>query len=161
LWVKGRPAKFDEKGRPVGVETSNMAESGKTTNGLLLAAFIVAATAGAMVWMAQSDDDADAQPTEQAAEDVIEVEPMVPRARIANASWRTGQTEASDEPGVDGASLIGSVEWENLGSDTEARDKYDASLEAAMKKVQGLSVVVADEDEEEDEPKKESPRKRK
>ncbi|MHC4409270.1 MAG: hypothetical protein ACYS0E_20230 [Planctomycetota bacterium] len=149
------------KNAPVGVETSNMAESGKTTNGLLLAAFIVAATAGAMVWMAQSDDDADAQQTEQATEEVIEVEPMVPRARIAAASWRTGQTEASEEPGEDGASLIGSVEWENLGSDPEARDKYDASLEEAMKKVQGLSVVVAADDEDEDEPSKESPRKRK
>lgn len=149
------------KNAPVGVETSNMAESGKTTNGLLLAAFIVAATAGAMVWMAQSDDDADTQQTEQVSEEVIEVEPMVPRARIASASWRTGQTEAGEEPGKDGASLIGSVEWENLGSDTEARDKYDASLEEAMKKVQGLSVVVADEDEDEDESSKESPRKRK
>ena len=149
------------KDAPVGVETSNMAESGKTTNGLLLAAFIVAATAGGMVWMAQSDDDADAQPTEQAAEEVIELEPMVPRARIAAASWRSGQTETGEEPGKDGASLIGSVEWENLGSDPEARDKYNSSLEEAMKKVQGLGVVVADDDEDEDEPSKESPRKRK
>ena len=144
----------------MGVETSNMAESGKTTNGLLLAAFIVAATAGAMVWMAQSGDDADVEQTEQATEEIIEVEPMVPRARIASASWRSGQTDTGEEPDKDGASLIGSVEWENLGSDTEARDKYDASLEEAMKKVQGLSVVVADEDDE-DEPRKESPRKRK
>jgi len=127
-----------------------MAEPTKRTNALLLAALIVAATVGGMVWLGQSGgDEGEDAPAEETATDVIEIEPMVPRARIASASWRSGENRANTTPtGDEPVSLIGSVEWENLGTDEESRKKNEESLRKAMEKVQGLGVVVAEEEDE-------------
>jgi len=137
-----------------------MADSGNKTNALLVAGLIVASTVGAMVWMSDSDESAEADgASDQVATEVIEIEPMVPRARIANASWRTGTTRASEKPVGGETSLMGSAEWENLGTDQETLTKNEESLRKAMEKVQGLGVVVAEEDDEET--PEEMPRKRK
>ena len=127
---------------------------------LPLAACIVAATVGAMAWMGgaddavATDDRADAPATE-----VIEVEPMVPRARIAHASWRADGEEppaAAAHPDDEDASLLGSADW---GAGEENLTKKEASLRKAMENIQGLGVVVSEEEDEET--PAEAPRKRK
>lgn len=137
-----------------------MAEPGKKKLVLILSGVIGAATLGAMAWASGSEKPEKA-PADRGVE-VIEVTPMVPRARIADASWRTGEPDETDEAEdavEEQPSLIGSAEWENLGTDQEARKRKEESLRKALEKVQGLGVVVHEKDDP-DEPA-EAPRKRK
>ncbi|MEM8885538.1 MAG: hypothetical protein AAGD14_15845 [Planctomycetota bacterium] len=121
---------------------------------LLLGALIIAATVGGMIWVSGGDDETEAQASENKPvdENVIEVEPMVPQGRIASASWRTGETATPSESEAETVSLLDSVEWGNLnGSDDARKKRNEESLRKAMSQLNGLGVVVAEEDDEEEE----------
>ena len=139
-----------------------MADTGTKANTLLIAGLIVAATVGGMVWMHNSNEAEADEANQPVEEEVIEIEPMISRAKIAEASWRTGATEAAPAPDDEDASVIDAVDWEHLRGTGEGKAKYNESLRKAMDRVQGLGVVVADEDDEEEtNKKKKAPGKRK
>ena len=115
-----------------------------------VAALIVAVTVGTMVWIGSDDGDKAAAPqTNQADEEVLEVQPLVPKGKIASASWREKNAAAGDTEDLGtGESMLD----DNMDpfADPEKSSKAEESLKKTIDRIHGLGVYVApaeDDDE--------------
>ena len=66
----------------------------------MFAGLVVVATIGLMFLMSGGDDKADTQKENAAKrksdEEVLEVQPLIPKGRIVSASWRNGSAPRAD-----------------------------------------------------------------
>jgi hypothetical protein len=119
----------------------------------LLASLVVAATVGAMIWMSRNDDDA-RRTTEQANEadqEVLEVLPLIPKGKIASASWhkKNGAVEEEDIEDT-GKSMLDDMEDMDVFNDSERKNKAAESLRKTIDRIHGLGVYVAPANAEDD-----------
>ena len=116
----------------------------------LLASLVVAATVGAMIWMGRNDDAK--RTTEQANEadqEVLEVQPLIPKGKIASASWH--KNAAVEEEDTDtGKSMLDDMDDMDPFKDNERKTKAAESLRKTIDRIHGLGVYVAPAEAEED-----------
>ena len=121
----------------------------------LLATFVVVLTAGVMVFISRSSDDSDqpkganAQRAAEQDEEVLEVQPLIPRGRIVAASWREGGTQAprADAAVVD-SSVLDGAKLDPFGESGEMARKKKESLRRTIDRIHGLGVYVAPADDD-------------
>ena len=117
----------------------------------LLASLVVAATVGAMIWMGRNDDAK--RTTEQANEadqEVLEVQPLIPKGKIASASWHKKNAAVEEEDTETGKSMLDDMEDMDVFNDSERKNKAAESLRKTIDRIHGLGVYVAPAEAEED-----------
>ena len=114
----------------------------------LLAMLVVVATVGAMVWVG-SKDDADAkretQKADEADQEVLEVQPLIPNGKITSASWRRRVAAVEEEK--DDSMLDGVID---PFGDHERKAKAEENLRKTIDRIHGLGVYVAPAKEDDD-----------
>lgn len=123
----------------------------KGPNTWLMAVLVVAGTAGAMLWIGKGDPEQGPQSSGPgaAAEEPIEVEPIVPHGRIVSASWHSEDAQRRGE--VDPTqSVLDQVDWDKFGEDGERKKRLEESLRDTVKDVDGLGVYVAPPSDDKD-----------
>ena len=122
------------------------------TNFWLLAMLVVVATGGLIYVMGSGGDEASAQGSEMTAQpadkEVVEVSPLIPRGKIAAASWRSGTAPAKEAASAAGAeeeestfSLLDQWEGSSFGDKDEER-KRKKGIEKVVENIHGLGVYV-------------------
>lgn len=121
----------------------------------LLAILIVAATVGAMLQLAPTESSA-AGPVDAAtsAADVVEVAPLIPRGRFAEASWRGDDMQATSvepEPDSYEGYFRGESSLDVFGEEAERRRRHDEKLRETVQPIEGLGLYVAQPDKDREE----------
>ena len=131
-----------------GKKASKKKESSGVVGFLMGATLIVALTTGAMVWFCGNKVAKRAtQMAVEANQKVLEVQPLIPKGKIASASWR-GKDAVVGEPDIDtGESMLDS---EDPFEDREKKNKAAESLRKAIDRIHGLAVYVAPAKEDDD-----------
>jgi len=121
-------------------------DSPKKNAKLLAALLAIAIVTGVFaVWnTAQVDSpDANAETSADAAQP-IEVEPLIPRGRIAGASWHQTTTR-TDEELDEGPDPDNQEDWFDV--DQDERAEREESLRKVLKRAGGLAVSVVENDD--------------
>lgn len=119
------------------------------------AGLVVVATIVLMVLL--GGDDAADTPKNNAAtssggDDVLEVQPLIPKGRIVSASWREGESAApkAEDTEVVGGSQLDGTPIDPFGEHKAKKTKAQENLRKTIDRIHGLGVYVApaeDEDE--------------
>jgi hypothetical protein len=124
----------------------------------LPALLVVVATAGAVILIGggDSDDEPSNTATEPVPDDVLEIQPMVPRGKLMDASWRKDDgAKPAPQPEEDeyAAFFKGEENLDPFGDEARGRKRADEALKETVRDIQGLGVYVAPEPAEEQEEK--------
>ena len=119
----------------------------------LLATFVVVLTAGVMVFISRNSGDSDkpiganAQKAADRDDEVLEVQPLIPKGRIVAASWREGGTQAPRaDAEIVNDSLLDGAKLDPFGEESEMARKKRESLRRTIDQIHGLGVYVAPAD---------------
>lgn len=120
----------------------------------LPALLVVVATAGAVILIGGGDSEGDPSTaaTEPVQDEVLEIQPMVPRGKLMDASWRTEKGATPDpQPEEDEFSAFfkGEENLDPFGDEARGRKRADEALKETVRDIQGLGVYVAPEPAEE------------
>ena len=120
----------------------------------LPALLVVVATTGAVILVGGGDSEGEPTTavTEPVPDDVLEIQPMVPRGKLMDASWRKGDgAEPDPQPEEDefAAFFKGEENLDPFGEEARGRQRADEALKETVRDIQGLGVYVAPEPAEE------------
>ena len=124
----------------------------QTTRRMLVMLLVFVVVVGGVVWarMVEGDGTGAGAPAQsaqpEADEEQLQVDSLVPRGRIVEASWR-GKNPAPDEEQVETE-----LDWRRVEEEDDVRtSRREESLHGVLKKLGGLGVHVAAPEDDEDE----------
>ena len=112
-----------------------------------LATLVVTVTVGAMAWIGSKDEKQASEQVQQADDEVLEVQPLIPTGKITDASWNVKKATGVDDVDTGKSMLDGNLD--PFQDEELARKKAD-SLRKTIDKIHGLGVYVAPAKEDDD-----------
>jgi hypothetical protein len=122
----------------------------------LPALLVVVATVGAVSWIGGGETATEPPAaSEPEQDDVLEIQPLIPKGKLVDASWHTGESATLDPEEDEFAAFFqGEENLDPFGDEARHRERADAALKETVRDIQGLGVYVAAEAPEENEEQK-------